>query len=211
LDHLNHTVRRCCVSAPRSTTRRAKTGNQKISTRSSEPLGARDPDSRRVHAPDKEAGVARDHASQRGRHAARRAGTHGQNTGGGEQTAIPQTTRIAPRAPLGGGSISGGDRTGDASKAPSPGLDRDAHGSRRASSLERPRTPRRRSRPRAPSRRTPNLRSRTKNRFSQPLTNTHRLSLPRMVSGGPRSRETRSQTNSTCRPSRRAARRSGHR
>ena len=64
-------------------------------------LGARDPDSRRVHAPDKEAGVARDHASQRGRHAARRAGTHGQNTGGGEQTAIPQTTRIAPRAPLG--------------------------------------------------------------------------------------------------------------
>ena len=170
-------------------------------------LGARDPDSRRVHAPDKEAGVARDHASQRGRHAARRAGTHGQNTGGGEQTAIPQTTRIAPRAPLGGGSISGGDRTGDASKAPSPGLDRDAHGSRRASSLERPRTPRRRSRPRAPSRRT-------RPRRHPPCRQadlSDRLSLPRMVSGGPRSRETRSQTNSTCRPSRRAARRSGHR
>lgn len=93
--------RRCCVASPRSTTRRAKTGNQKISNPFLRALGARDPDGRRVHAPDKEAGVARDHASQRGRHAARRAGTHGQNTGGGEQTAIPQTTRIAPRAPLG--------------------------------------------------------------------------------------------------------------
>lgn len=210
MDHLNHTSDD--VVSPLSLHHQTSQNRQsKISNPFLRALGARDPDSRRVHAPDKEAGVARDHASQRGRHAARRAGTHGQNTGGGEQTAIPQTTRIAPRAPLGGGSISGGDRTGDASRAPSPGLDRDAHGSRRASSLERPRTPRRRSRPRAPSRRTPNLRSRTKNRFSQPLTNTHRLSLPRMVSGGPRSRETRSQTNSTCRPSRRAARRSGHR
>ena len=93
-------------------------------------------------APEKEAGVARDHGSQRGRHVARWAGTHGQNAGGGEQTAIPQTTRIALRAPLGGGSISGEEGTGEVPNAPSPGLDRDAHGSRRAPPFERPRRPR---------------------------------------------------------------------
>ena len=83
---------------------RAKTGNQEISTPAPEPQAPGPPKVGGFRtAPEKEAGVARDHGSQRGRHAARWAGTHGQNAGGGEQTATPQTTRIALRAPLGGG------------------------------------------------------------------------------------------------------------
>lgn len=148
-------------------------------------------------APEKEAGVARDHGSQRGRHAARWAGTHGQNAGGGEQTATPQTTRIALRAPLGGGSISGEEGTGEVpnrhprgSIAIRTGLE-ERHFSNAREGRGRPFL----SRPLAANAPRPPLR--TKIGFFRPLTRTRHLSLRRMVSGGPRSRETRSQTSST--------------